>query len=300
MTTTATWMIHELPAEIHQLVSTFCTSRDAVSLSRTCSSFHDALWISKATWMLDDKPKHWVGPHNQDPPRLIQEVSILFPPTMIQSVRVCCMWRDQGWGNRKSRLFVSTNSDQLSHDSIVVQSDIAEHDERPLELEFKTKADVKYYVWCRVGGGGGHQLFVRELRVEYVLWDLPNLHFARTLSILVQEGTTENLFGVKSVAVMASTLLGEEELPSSTETSTSMSTSIVHSPLRSYMEEMGIDVNRESLSALLEISTSQSLHDAILFQREKVPTKVPTPGLRYGGLDDDDFDLDSDEEDFDY
>eukprot|EP00541_Cyclophora_tenuis_P007351 CAMPEP_0116560624 /NCGR_PEP_ID=MMETSP0397-20121206/11100_1 /TAXON_ID=216820 /ORGANISM="Cyclophora tenuis, Strain ECT3854" /LENGTH=248 /DNA_ID=CAMNT_0004086615 /DNA_START=9 /DNA_END=751 /DNA_ORIENTATION=+ len=248
--------MQELPAEIHQQVSLFCSSLDAVSLSRTCSSLHDALWISKPTWMITENFRHWTGPpYGEENHCFLQELPIIFPKNIIHSMRVCCMWRDQGFGNRKGRLIISTNRDECNQDSIVLQSEIAEHDEGPLELEFKVHPTVQYYLWCLVGSGGGHQLFVRQLRVEYVLWDLPNLHFARNLSRLIQEGATENLFGVESVAVMARTLLGEEELPSSTETSTSMSTSTVHSPLRSYMEEMGIDVNRESLSALLEIST---------------------------------------------
>ena len=88
----------------------------------------------------------------------------------IHSMRLNANWRDQGWGNRKGEVFITTTSiTPFRQDDIVVKSGIAEHRSRQLYLEFKPQPGKKYYLMYKVGGGGGHSLHVSDVNLTFMI-----------------------------------------------------------------------------------------------------------------------------------
>jgi hypothetical protein len=113
-------------------------------------------------------------------PRRWAWIPILFP-YRTHSVVLTCQWNDQGWGNRKGVLFVvavpandDLNADSVSlieNGQIVYESPLAPHEQAPLRMSFNYSPSKSYYLWYRVGGGGGHRLTVRNLTVHAVIYD---------------------------------------------------------------------------------------------------------------------------------
>lgn len=75
---------------------------------------------------------------------------------------------DQGWGNRKGRIYISESEVPFPSDNneecgkLITTSPIFEHRPRNYVLKFRPKQDKFYAVSYHVGGGGGHQLYMRN------------------------------------------------------------------------------------------------------------------------------------------
>ena len=114
--------------------------------------------------------------------------SVQIPVFGIDPHTVClkCRWKDQGWGNRKGKLFVVAQGSAASKDTTTCQEGrhmeadetalfgegrfvykspvAAAHDFEDLQIMFTTpQKDETYHLWVVVGGGGGHKLFVVDL-----------------------------------------------------------------------------------------------------------------------------------------
>jgi len=110
-----------------------------------------------------------------------------FPSSKIHSITVRGLWRDQGWGNRKGILAILSggndhnaitnyldNSD--SESGVVSIITVAPHQWETFELTFfpdplhhinrGEEGEEEYELWYRIGGGGGHELFIKKLTVE--------------------------------------------------------------------------------------------------------------------------------------
>ena len=132
---------------------------------------------------------------------------------LIHSVKLSCLYRDQGWGNRKGQIYItekpkqdqqqsekdqeqqrkrrcfslrqvddddesddddddeSDEDDDESDDDtdigrIIAESPIAEHHETKYESSFRPKPGFMYCLCYRIGGGGGHTLIVRDIKLE--------------------------------------------------------------------------------------------------------------------------------------
>jgi hypothetical protein len=82
------------------------------------------------------------------------------------SIHLNSSWKDQGWGNRKGRVVVTSSIYAFTPD-IVVNSWIAEH--RLSQLELKVQPGKKYYLMYRAGGGGGHSLHVSDITLKFLI-----------------------------------------------------------------------------------------------------------------------------------
>ena len=91
------------------------------------------------------------------------------PPKEISTVKISCFWADQGWGNQKGRIaarFVGAD------DRIRFSIECAPHQEEKLEAQIpgsrlygKKSPRLQIEIGCNIGGGGGHELHVRDAKV---------------------------------------------------------------------------------------------------------------------------------------
>jgi len=95
----------------------------------------------------------------------------------VHSVVLKCRWHDQGWGNRKGMLSVVAPGGAAPNDyaawspHVLCGQEPAPHNEEPLTLRFRPPANARepnatYMICARAGGGGGHSLTVKALRVR--------------------------------------------------------------------------------------------------------------------------------------
>lgn len=108
----------------------------------------------------------------------------------VHTVALKCQWKDQGWGNRKGRLFVigkrrevlgdpehqqqrqqQQSEDQFDGGRVVFKSDVSPHTFESLEVHFSPQMEEDYYLWYVVGGGGGHLLMIEDFCVCTLAFD---------------------------------------------------------------------------------------------------------------------------------
>ena len=91
----------------------------------------------------------------------------------LAAVVVQCEWKDQGWGNRKGMLSVVRDGGRAPNDyaawgsDVIVGCEPAPHNYEKLDLFFRPSTDaVRYQLFARAGGGGGHALTARKVQVR--------------------------------------------------------------------------------------------------------------------------------------
>lgn len=93
------------------------------------------------------------------------------------------MIKDVGRGNQKgTTLFVvavPANDDlnwntlsSIENGQTIYESPVAPHEKTPLRISFNYSVSKSYFLWYRVGGGGGHhQLLIENLTAHTVIFD---------------------------------------------------------------------------------------------------------------------------------
>jgi len=77
-------------------------------------------------------------------------------------------WKDQGWGNRKSRVIVR----EVTREKIVHFSEVASHEEQRLDIVLSAvNPNETFHVWVVVGGGGGHSIHLSNVRIQALVFD---------------------------------------------------------------------------------------------------------------------------------
>lgn len=105
--------------------------------------------------------------HNGDNIHLKETFASFLSQGLIHSVKLSFRYKDQGWGNRKGRVHITErNAGDENIGRIVKSSPIAKHHEEKCELVFRSKRGFSYGLCYQVGGGGGHKLFVRDIKLE--------------------------------------------------------------------------------------------------------------------------------------
>ena len=92
-----------------------------------------------------------------------------------------CDWKDQGWGNRKGKMFLvaqdKPNGDNITPNHlasmpfmggrIIWESPTkAEHRTTSLTVSFSPQPNEVYQLWHRIGGGGGHSIHIRNIKLH--------------------------------------------------------------------------------------------------------------------------------------
>lgn len=124
-------------------------------------------------------------------------IPMAFPCRTTRTVRFSCVWRDQGWGNRKGRVAIIASrtddtmpgripeSDLNVHGQLVsYTSEVAGHHAENLVLTFCPKPNEKYTLYMKAGGGGGHQLHLEQVLVHRVIFDKLDWSISRNFRIL--------------------------------------------------------------------------------------------------------------------
>ena len=153
-----------LPAEHLHSITSFMTGVDAVSFSNTCHQINRDLNIG----MLDNfYPIERLDRSDCDDQFHLWMELPLPLQERLHSIHLNASWKDQGWGNRKGNVSITSSIHAFTPD-IVVNSG-AEHTASQLNLEFKVQPGKKYYLMYRVGGGGGHSLHVSDIKLKFLI-----------------------------------------------------------------------------------------------------------------------------------
>ena len=89
--------------------------------------------------------------------------------TRVHTVGITLFWRDQGWGNRKGKVWVLRERDRAPNDHGISSEDVrcmkgpAPHTVAQESMAFRPRAGEEYAIWYSVGGGGGHRLYIHNL-----------------------------------------------------------------------------------------------------------------------------------------
>ncbi len=90
-------------------------------------------------------------------------------PARLHTVAITFFWSDQGWGAHKGMLSVVRHGGRAPDDYAPWTADVmcgkepAPHTNTHDSMEFRPRAGEGYAVWYRVGGGGGHRLFIHRM-----------------------------------------------------------------------------------------------------------------------------------------
>ncbi len=153
------------------------TFLDAKNVTRFASASRDCR-VVRLRWVpITESSLHRYGNVDVYYPSLWQTLPVV---RNAHTVMMKCKWYDQGWGNRKGMLSVVTKDGRAPDDykpwseDVVVGAEPAPHRKEPLSLSFRPRQDEDqqpYGIWVRVGGGGGHQLSVKDLRVGALVYE---------------------------------------------------------------------------------------------------------------------------------
>eukprot|EP01126_Amoeba_proteus_P040361 TRINITY_DN4301_c0_g1_i1.p1 TRINITY_DN4301_c0_g1~~TRINITY_DN4301_c0_g1_i1.p1 ORF type:complete len:178 (+),score=17.96 TRINITY_DN4301_c0_g1_i1:61-594(+) len=103
-----------------------------------------------------------------------QHLCVVLPnlPHPLMSIDFKIDWKDQGWGNRKGTLWfrLYRNTSLISKELLMSP---AEHDWQTAQVSLNSGSDLiqksaagdRLEVWRYVGCGGGHEMFLKNLRI---------------------------------------------------------------------------------------------------------------------------------------
>jgi hypothetical protein len=195
---TMSFPITYLPPELMQRTASFLHPLNAIDFSRTCRAVHDSLALASLDPALPliAGTKLLIGEYStgdQEAPWIRLPVPL---HRRVHSATLSLQWRDQGWGNRKGQVRIvgrhttqpADRNDPFHGGKIVSESPIAEHQLTNCKLTFVPKEDHVYYVFYRVGGGGGHQLHLESVTLFSMIFNDPNRYVSRYYRVLRELG----------------------------------------------------------------------------------------------------------------
>ena len=150
---------------------------DIIHLSQTCKQLNQTLPVYLVIYAKNFKK---YGPNNGhfcpekwfDGPRIKKHV---------RDIRIYFKWKDQGFGNRKGQIWLKLmRNGNMVKETKPTLCGVAEHSwdnidilvtsNDPIVKEFKP--GDRYCFMCNVGGGGGHELHVKNFKAVVRLEDL--------------------------------------------------------------------------------------------------------------------------------
>jgi hypothetical protein len=168
-------MISTLPGDIHTDIASYLLPLEALNFAKTCSRIHNDLSFTvfedSYSHQRELQDQHWYGPYVDGERTWFRFMPMLLDSYRIHTIRFECDYVDQGWGNRKSKLYIREDKNESDYKGdVMTESGIAEHHETHLSMEFQPKPGKNYTMCFYVGGGGGHELFVRNSRIRLLLY----------------------------------------------------------------------------------------------------------------------------------
>lgn len=160
-------------------IARFLSAEDIVRLGRTSKRMHSIMprvVLATEEWLGEDFHIYGFGV-GLGYPELYFETPKL--PSTVKKLSLSVTWKDQGWGNRKGEVFlklmrpvVTWNERPIEVAELRKLFGIAEHYEMTSEVIIERHSVVTeakpgdfYRFMRRAGGGGGHELTVKNFRV---------------------------------------------------------------------------------------------------------------------------------------
>jgi hypothetical protein len=198
MTTLPSSQLLRLPPEVLVRVASYLSVDDVSRFSQTCHPLHRSLGLTRLAHVrvLAATIAPWIGSiahgDRQQQWRKIPPLVLPKQQHRLRRIMFRCRWSDQGWGNRKGRLYIRAfpSSMQVAprhlypgHGGRLVcdSPTDAEHHESTLRLSFEPREDEVYYLYYKVGGGGCHTLHVHDATLGVILWDYPDKRLSKQI-----------------------------------------------------------------------------------------------------------------------
>ena len=153
----------QLPSGIKQFITSFLNPEDALAFATTSMNIKEDLGLRVTNNSYGLTNQNWYGGYADGHMERIWFRCIPISQVQIHTIQFVCDFKDQGWGNRKGRLYIREDKSKNNYDgTIVARSLIAEHHKTSLKLTFQPKPGKNYTMCYEVGGGGGHELIVKN------------------------------------------------------------------------------------------------------------------------------------------
>jgi hypothetical protein len=135
----------------------------------------------------------------------------------------------------------------IENGQIVCESPIAPHEKAPLRMSFNYSPSKSYFLWYRVGGGGGHQLLIDNLIVHTVIFDHADKLLLRNYDALKSQNGVQIKAGfyLNLLRATARSLLAQLEDGQDAD-----------SHLVNVFESSGMHVTLASMKAMEELATA--------------------------------------------
>ena len=164
----------DLPNEIFHYVCVFLIPLEVINLAMTCKKIRDILDLA----IIDDrfshqlKDQHWRGDiYTGDREKLWFRFMPLFLQDYVHSIQFIAECHDQGWGNRKGRVFIREDKNENNYRGLcVASSENLEHNPTLMKLEFTPKRGKNYTLCYVEGGGGGHEIFLKKPQIRLFIY----------------------------------------------------------------------------------------------------------------------------------
>jgi len=180
----------ELPDEIMPKIAGYLPPLDTIHLNNTSKILHSKLSLTSSC-PRQILTKFSRGDCDDD---LHYGFQVPVPHQFsCHSVLLSLVWRDQGWGNRKGRIVIEaeekshvprTSGRRCDNGRVVHTSGTAPHSAKRLGITFQPKESETYHLWYAVGGGGGHNVHLSNVRIQILVLGDPGRCFGKAYSIL--------------------------------------------------------------------------------------------------------------------
>lgn len=156
-------------------INSYLSVKDSASMKSVCKQWYKVIPKQIVLFVNNWQKKVGGNLNPRDDQHKIFKQSLNLGTAQLQSIYVKCKWKDQGWGNRKSKIFIKLlRSNDNGDDLEVAQCDVfglAEHDWKKQEITLNitnnkgngviSKAqnnDKINFIAMNVGLGGGHSI----------------------------------------------------------------------------------------------------------------------------------------------
>lgn len=171
-------IIIQLNSDLKKRIADYLCASDAIWFSQTCKSIHHDLDFQT---MIDvysysrylTREHHWrpTDYHEGDTERIWFRLFPIVLKNPIHTIRFTCYVRDQGWGNRKGKLYIRQDKNENNYKGdIIAESPLVDHEDRDISFQFSPEPGMKYTMCYVIGGGGGHELYVRDPEVQILYY----------------------------------------------------------------------------------------------------------------------------------
>ena len=203
--------IMEIPPEINFEVASFLSTHDVIQFQNSCKYLKNSIHLNLLHNISLTKIQSLKTHGNYHDGDRIQYWTTLTPfrfSNLIRTVHVTFDYKDQAWGNRKGYVYITekdlyqeNNNQEIG--TIIATSPLAEHHITKCTLSFNPRNDKTYHLYCKVGGGGGHMLYVHNIEVKAFVYlssahlvnklipTLPDTFFLNMVKLVLDIGTSE-------------------------------------------------------------------------------------------------------------